>query len=124
MVARSSLSSGRRGGSRIGCLIQIVIAGALIYFGLYAGEDMLEFYRFRDAMKQQARFAAGRTDQQIKDRLKAFADSVGLPDGASDVSVVRENNRIRISSEYEQPLRLPFDYQYSVNLRPSAERSF
>lgn len=124
MVARPSLADGRRGGSRLGCLVQIIIVGALIYFGIYAGQDMLEFYRFRDAMKQQARFASGRTDQQIKDRLKAFADSVGLPDGASDVSVVRENNRIRIFSQYDQPLRLPFDYQYSVHLRPSAERSF
>ena len=124
MVARTSVPPGRRGGSRFGCLIQIVIVGGLIYFGIYAGQDMLEFYRFRDAMKQQARFAAGRTDQQIKDRLKAFADSVGLPDGASDVSVDRETNRIRISSEYSQPLRLPFDYQYSVRLRPAAERSF
>lgn len=96
----------------------------MIYFGIYAVQDMLAFYRFRDAMKQQARFASGRTDQQIKDRLKAFADSVGLPDGARDVTVVRENDRIRISSQYDQPLRLPFDYQYSINLRPSAERSF
>jgi len=124
MVARTSVPTGRRGGSRFGCLIQIIIVGGLIYFGIYAGQDMLEFYRFRDAMKQQARFASGRTDQQIKDHLKAFADSVGLPDGARDVTVVRENDRIRISSQYDQPLRLPFDYQYSVHLRPSAERSF
>lgn len=124
MVTRRGPVPRRRGGSRLGCLVQIFLVGALIYFGIYAGQDMLEFYRFRDAMKQQARFASGRSDQQIKDRLKAFADSVGLPDGASSVTVIRENNRIRISSEYDQPLRLPFDYQHSVRLRPSAESGF
>lgn len=108
---------------RLGCLIQLILVGALIYFGLYATQDMLEFFRFRDAMKQQARFADGRTDQQIKDHLKAFADSVELPEGAREINVVREAGRIRIWSEYDQGLRLPFDYDYSIHLRPSAEKT-
>ena len=104
--------------------MQLVLIGGVVYFGIFAGQDMLQFYRFRDAMKQQARFASTKSDQQIKDRLKAFADSVVLPDGARDVNIVREGNRIHIWSDYDQPLRLPFDYQKIVHLRPSVEQAF
>ncbi len=103
-------------------MIQLVILGGLLYFGMYAGQDLLDYYRLRDAMKQEARFATLRTDTQIKDHLRSFADSVGLPEEASDINVVRGENTIRIWSEYDQPLRLPFDIQKSVHLRPSVEQ--
>lgn len=92
-----------------------------MYFGMYALQDVLDYYRLRDAMKQEARFATLRSDTQIRDRLKSFADSVGLPEEASDISIVRSENTIRIWSEYDQPLRLPFDIQKSVHLRPTVE---
>jgi hypothetical protein len=121
-VVIRSASRPQRGASRLGCLIQLIILGSLLYFGLYAGQDLLEYYRLRDAMKQEARFATLRTDTQIKDRLRAFADSVGLPEEASDINIVRGDNTIRIWSEYDQPLRLPFDLQKSVHLKPSVEQ--
>ena len=111
-----------RGASRLGCLIQLIILGGLLYFGIYAGQDILDYYRLRDAMKQEARFAKLRSDTQIKDRLRSFADSVGLPEEASDINVVRGDNIIRIWSEYDQPLRLPFNVQKSVHLRPAVEQ--
>lgn len=119
-MSRVTTTAGR-GASRLGCLIQLVILGALLYFGMYAGQDLLEYYRFSDAMKQEARFATLRTDAQIKDHLRSFADSVGLPEEASDVNIVRDENTIRIWSEYDQPLRLPFKLEKSIHLRPSAE---
>lgn len=111
-----------RGASRLGCLVQLVILGGLLYFGLYAGQDLLEYYRLRDAMKQEARFATLRTDTQIRDRIRSFADSVGLPEEASDISIVRGENTIRIWSEYDQPLRLPFNIEKSIHLKPSVEQ--
>jgi hypothetical protein len=111
----------RFGTSRLGCVIQLAILAGIIYFGLYAGQDLLDYYRLRDAMKQEGRFATLRTDAQIKDRLRLFADSVGLPAEAQDINIVRDENTIRIWTEYDQPLRLPFDIKKSVHLRPSIE---
>jgi hypothetical protein len=123
MVNRS-MHRAARGTSRLGCVIQLAILVTIIYFGMYAGQDLLDYYRLRDAMKQEARFAKLRTDTQIKDRLRSFADSVGLPMEAQDVNIVRDENIIHIWSEYDQPLRLPFDIQKSVHLRPSVEQRF
>jgi hypothetical protein len=111
----------RRGTSRLGCLIWLGLLVGIIYFGMYAGQDLLDYYRLRDAMSQEGRFAARRTDQQIKDRLRLFADSVGLPLEAQDINIVRDENTIRIWTEYDQPLRLPFDIKKSVHLMPAVE---
>lgn len=114
----------RRGASRLGCLIQLVIVVVIVYFGILAGEDALAYYRFKDAMKNEARFAAERSDQDIRNRLRAFTDSVQLPDAARDIKVVREGNRIRIWSEYDQEFKLPFKQKKVVHLRPEVEQSF
>jgi hypothetical protein len=117
MVNRGA--SRTRGTGRLGCVIWLALLIGGLYFGAYAGQDLLDYYRLRDAMSQEGRFAARRTDQQIKDRLRSFADSVGLPSEAGDVNILRDENTIRIWTEYDQPLRLPFDIQKAVHLRPS-----
>ena len=114
----------RRGASRLGCLLQIVVVVSIIYFGLLAGEEALSYYRFKDAMKTEARFASIRSDDVIKKRLKAFSDSVKLPPAASDINVVREGNQIRIWSSYDQVIKLPFKKTRTVHLRPSVETTF
>ena len=116
--------SSRSGASRLGCLIQIVIVVAIVYFGLLAGEDVLAYYRFKDAMKNEARFASVRTDQDIRNRLRAFTDSVDLPASAREINVVRQGNRIRIWTEYDQVFKLPFKQTKVVHLRPEVEQSF
>jgi hypothetical protein len=124
VVPRRTFASARSGASRLGCLVQLIILGSLIYFGAFLGEDALAYYRLRDAMKQEARFAATRTDDQMKDRLRAFTDSVKLPDEAKDINIVRGENRIRIWSEYDQEVHLPFNQSRTIHLRPSAENTF
>ena len=74
VVPRRTFVSTRRGTSRLGCLVQVIVLASLIYFGAFMGEDAMSYYRLRDAMKQEARFAATRTDDQMKDRLRAFTD--------------------------------------------------
>ena len=117
-------TSRRKGASRLGCLLQIVIVVVIIYFGMLAGEDALAYYRFQDAMKNEARFASVRSDTDIRNRLRSFTDSVKLPPEASNINVVRDGNRIKIWAEYDQVFKLPFKKTKVVHLRPSAEQSF
>lgn len=123
-MVNPSATDSRRGAGRLGCLVQILVVGMAVYFALLAGEEALVYYRFRDAMKSEARFAARRSDQQIKDRLRAFTDSVDLPLSAKEIFIARDGNRIRIWSRYDQEFKLPMNRRKIVHLRPSAEESF
>lgn len=118
------LTTNRTGTSRFGCLVQLVIVGGILYIGAQLAEGGMAFYRLRDAMRQEARFVPKRTDQQIRDRLRAFTDSVKLPEAAKDINIVRDDNRIRIWSEYDQEVKLPFGRSHTIHLRPSAEKKF
>ena len=123
-MKRSRFTSPRRGTSRFGCLVQLIIVGGILYLGVQLGQDGMAYYRLRDAMRQEARFVPKRTDQQIRDRLRAFTDSVKLPEAAKDINIVRDDNRIRIWSEYDQEVKLPFGQSRTFHLRPSAEKIF
>jgi hypothetical protein len=69
----------RRGASRMGCLLMLVVAAAVGYVGFHYGQAYLDFLRFQDEMKSEARFASHSTDEEIKTRIEALADSIGLP---------------------------------------------
>lgn len=125
MVKRSGvITTNRAGTGRFGCIVQLVLVGGLFYIGAQLAEDGMAFYRLRDAMMQEARFVPKRSDQQIRDRLRAFTDSVKLPAAAKEINIVRDDNRIRIWSEYDQEIKLPFGRGRTIHFRPSAEKTF
>lgn len=110
----------RRGASSLGCLVTLLVVVAIAYFGANAAEVYIRYYRYRDAMNQAVRFAAHTTDASIRRDLRAFADSLGLPDGAQNVTVRRGRGIIAISSDYYEQIELPLMVR-EVHLNPHAE---
>lgn len=123
MVAKWSRARPRRGAGPVGCLLQIAIVAGIAYLATTVSDDVMAYYRYRDAMKQETRFAETRSDVEMKRRLRAFTDSVKLPSAAKDVNIVRDENKIEIWAEYDHELRVPY-YRRTFHLRPSAERNF
>jgi hypothetical protein len=97
----------RRARTSAGCLVSILLLVTAIYFGFNLGEPYLRYYRFLDAMKQEARFSSRYSDEEIQARLASLADSLGLPESAGRVSVRRTANRVSISSAYYERVELP-----------------
>src|SRR5512139_1566837 len=97
----------RRGASRLGCLVSVLLAVTVAYFGFNIGEVYLRFYRMRDAMSQEARFAQNRDDVAIRIRLAALADSLGLPDDAGRIVIRRDARSVTISTDYSEHVELP-----------------
>jgi hypothetical protein len=110
----------RRGVSRLGCLVGLLVLAAVAYFGINVGEVYLRNYEYLDAMRQEARFATRRTDAEIVSRLDATADSLGLPEGAHHVTVRRTNGAIAIWADYFDHVELPLTVR-EVHFTPRAE---
>jgi len=113
----------RSGKIRLGCLLGLAILGAVAYFGINVGEVALRYWEYQDAMEQEARFAMHNTNDVIVQRLRAKADSLGLPDAAYNVQVRRRGNEIFIWAEYAENIELP-GFVKEVDLRPHVERLF
>ncbi len=108
----------RRGAGRLGCLIVLLILAAGAYFAVSFGEAYFRFYRFKDAMGQEARFASTRTDEQITARLTAVADSLGLPPGAELITISRGRTVITIESDYDEVIQLPLKKERVIHFHP------
>lgn len=119
-VARS-----RRGGGALGCLVPLLIVTIMGYFAAHASDAALRYYRFRDAMQQEARFASRprRTDDRIKERLRALADSLDVPAEGRRIEVRRTEQRIRISANYSETIDFLI-FSKRFDLHPMVERAF
>lgn len=98
-----------RGRASLGCLFGLLLLTAALYFGVNIGEVYWRYYRYQDAMQQEARFAHMRTDPTIVGRLVSVAESLGLPDRARHVTIQRDDRtrRIAITASYSERVELP-----------------
>ena len=110
----------RRGESRLGCLLGLLVLAIAVYFGINFGEAYFRYYQFKDAMGQEARFANDKTDDQITIRLAALADTLQLPPDAQEIQISRTPGVITISSEYDQVIKLPFHKERVLHFNPKA----
>lgn len=99
--------SGRRGRTNFGCLLGVLLVVTLVYFGFNLGEPYFRYFRYLDGMKQEARFSARFTDEEIQRRLASLADSLGLPEAAGKIRVRRSSNRVSISASYYERVEMP-----------------
>ena len=112
-----------RGTSRLGCLVGVLLGVTIAYFGFNIGEVYLRFYRLKDAMAQEARFAHTRDDNAIRLRLAAVVDSLGLPDEAARVIVNRDAGQILIRTSYSEHIELPL-FVREFHFEPQVVRRF
>lgn len=114
----------RRGVGALGCMVSLVAIAACVYFGGPYTSAYLDYYRYKDAMKQEAKFSLKHTDVEIQSRLKVFADSLGLPAAASRVRVNRSKARVTITGSYLQTIPVPVIGERKVRFSPKAEATF
>jgi hypothetical protein len=110
----------RRGESRLGCLVVLLVLALGAYVAIDFGEAYFRFYQFKDAMGQEARFATTKTDDQITSRLAALADSLQLPPGAELITIERSPTVITISSDYDEVIKLPLKKERVLHFHPMA----
>lgn len=113
----------RRGASTLGCLILVLVLAAGIYFAFGFGEAYFRAYQFEDAIRSDAEFASTLTDAKITSHLAAVADSLQLPSDAGDVTIIRSQRTITVSSDYDQVIKLPFRNEKVLHFHPSVEAS-
>ena len=113
----------RRGGSSLGCLFTLLVLAAIGYFGVNVGEVYFRYFQYKDAMRQEVRFAAHNSDAVIVRHLRDQADSLDLPQQAGNVLVQRDGRHIEIEAEYYEHIELPLTVR-EVYLNPHAEGIF
>jgi hypothetical protein len=100
-----------------------MLLSAAGYFAVNVGEVFFRYMQYKDAMRQEVRFASHNSDQVILRHLRVQADSLGLPEAAGEVTLQRDGRHIEIESEYYEHIELPLIVR-EVRFNPHAEGIF
>jgi len=79
---RSRRLGGLAGKARIGCIVTLVLLAAVGYYGYNLGTVYVRYWRFKEAIKSEARLAPSIDDASIRRRLRAKVEELGLPEEA------------------------------------------
>jgi hypothetical protein len=118
--ARGGAAASRRGASSFGCLLMLALLVAAGYYGIHIGGVYLRFYELQDDIQQEARFAGQLTDDAIRVRLGAQADSLLGRRPEFRIDRVGRPGRITIQALYTETVDLPL-FKHTFVLRPRAE---
>lgn len=114
----------RRGATSLGCLVPLLIAAVVIYFGKDFVQAWVRNYQYGDAMREVVRFAGADNDEKVMTRFRALADSLGLPPEAGLVHINRTGEGTVIWSDYDVTIELPFNHDRTLHFHPSSEKTF
>jgi hypothetical protein len=104
-------------------LIKLVIA-ALVANALYrVGAEYLNYFRFRDAVRDAAMFKA-RNDDDLRERVVGLAQEYDIPISGEDVAIHRENRLVTVDASYRKAIEVlpryqmgwPFDVSVEVQV--------
>lgn len=117
---------GRRGASKLGCLVSLALFVAALTYGVQIGKIYWRYYEFLDEVKQSARFASTSTDDVIRRNLQARVDELGLPPEAKRIGIRRVGPpyRILIRTEYRERIDLPIGPPRFITFKPRVESNF
>ena len=112
----------RPGRSTLGCLFGLLLVVAVGYFAANVGEVYMRHLAFRDAVRQEVRFARMRTDEAMRLRLAAKADSLGLPPEAARLQVRRGERVVTVDGSYTELVELPlFVREFTFDIHEEGE---
>ena len=111
MVAPVPRLRSRRGAGRLGCLITLVLVGAVLYYGADLVAVYFRYWQLKDEMRTAARLAPSLDDATIQRRIRTKVDALALPTPAQRITIRRlaRPREIRISTSWEETVViLPF----------------
>ena len=103
-------------------LIKILIAVAVANALWHAASAYISFYKFQDAVNEQAIHSGGRSETQLKDKVIELAMTYGEPIDPEAVTVHRDEEHTRVETSYVKPVALfpGYEYQWPFTLKVDA----
>ena len=122
MVSRRRAAGNRRGAGNLGCLVTVLFAAVVLYYGIDVGRVYWKYYQLTDEMEVSARFAQGKTDAELQSHLAGVVRDLELPIEAQRFTIQRTQQPavVRIRTQYHVTIELPFHHRV-LTLKPHVE---
>lgn len=105
----------------MGRLIRLILAILALHAVWRAGTVYWTYAQFDDAVREIALFAGPLDPSEVRNRVTAAADRLGVPLERERIAVRREGTRTFIDASYDVPLEVLPTVHYPWTFRLSAE---
>ena len=93
-------------------LLKLVLAALLANAAWRVGSSYVSFYKFKDAINEEAQFGADKSVDQLRDRVVALAQQFDLPVDGDAVTISKESQRTRIAGSYSKSIEVVPGFKY------------
>ena len=103
-------------------LIKILIAVAIANALWHIASAYISYYKFQDAVNEQAIHSGGRSETQLRNKVIELAGTYGEPIDPDAVAVRREEEHTIVETKYIKPVALfpGYEYQWPYSLKVDA----
>jgi hypothetical protein len=93
-------------------LLKLVLAALIANAAWRVGSSYVSFYKFKDAINEEAQFGGDKSVDQLRERVVALAQQFDLPVDGDAVTISKENQRTRIAGSYSKPIEVVPGFKY------------
>ena len=97
-------SRGMRGKGMIGCVLWLVVIGAVGHVLYKVVPIKIKSSTFYDTMQEQASFGSIKSEQQIQYEVLRRAEELGIPVTRETVTVTRTRSAVTVEAHYTIPV--------------------
>jgi hypothetical protein len=101
----------------------LAVVAAVGYYGNEVGQIYWRYYRYVDALREEARFSEQMLDEDIIAHLHLVADTLDLPAAARTIDIRRSPHHVRLSASYSEHWNAPY-FGRDFDFEPTAETEF
>ena len=97
----------RRGASKLGCLVQLLILATIGYFGSNAARVYLRYLNYKDTVTEDVRLHPQRSQYDMRKRIEFLADSLDMPEEAGIALVKQTPRQTTVEIHWDDTIELP-----------------
>src|SRR5436190_15956215 len=93
-------------------IVKLAVAALIANAAWRIGSSYVAFYKFKDAITEEAQFAADKPADQLRDRVVELAQQYDLPVNGDALTIVKADQRTRIAGSYTKTIEIVPGYRY------------
>ena len=93
-------------------ILKLAVAALIANAAWRVGSSYLAFYKFKDAVTEEAQFAADKSSDQLRERVLGLAQQYDIPIDRDGLTIIKADQRIRIAGSYTKRIEVVPGFKY------------
>jgi hypothetical protein len=93
-------------------ILKLVVVALVANAAWRVGSSYVAFYKFKDAVAEEAQFAADKSPDELRDRVVGLAQQYELPVEGAGLTITKADQRTRIAGSYTKRIEVVPGFKY------------